>query len=320
MGWHASYDTEIARTGRIGRGNAQNLTVAGNPMVTTLDQDWMVPGAFEVVPQVYRIPLPLPNDGLRAVNAYAVLSEGGVDLVDPGWAIPDAREHLRAALASLDRAFADVEQCLVTHVHRDHYTQAVELRRDFGIPLRVGRGERESLELLQSTEGLPLVPQLELLRRCGAGVLAARIASRLEGRVVHQPADWPSPDSWLAPGEIVLGSGRTVRVVETPGHTRGHVVLHEPAARLLFAGGHVLPSITPSIGFEPVPAEDPLGAFLRSLTIVREMPDACLLPAHGPVTSSVHARVDELVEHHGRRLESSERAVEIGGDDGTRGR
>ncbi|MGH3629143.1 MAG: MBL fold metallo-hydrolase, partial [Sciscionella sp.] len=32
---------------------------------------WEEPGAFPVAPGVHRIPLPLPNDGLRAVNVYA---------------------------------------------------------------------------------------------------------------------------------------------------------------------------------------------------------------------------------------------------------
>ena len=43
-----------------------------------------------------------------------------------------------------------------------------------------------------------------------------------------------------------------------------------------------------------MPASLPLGDFLSSLTKVRAMPDALLLPAHGPVAPSVHARVDEL--------------------------
>ena len=42
------------------------------------------------------------------------------------------------------------------------------------------------------------------------------------------------------------------------------------------------------------------------------MPDALLLPAHGPVAPSVHARIDELVDHHGRRLEETEAAVAAG--------
>ena len=39
--------------------------------------DWTKPGAYPVAPGVFRIPLPLPHDALRAVNAYAVVSGGG---------------------------------------------------------------------------------------------------------------------------------------------------------------------------------------------------------------------------------------------------
>jgi glyoxylase-like metal-dependent hydrolase (beta-lactamase superfamily II) len=48
------------------------------------------------------------------------------------------------------------------------------------------------------------------------------------------------------------------------------------------------------------------------LAKVRSRPDARLLPAHGPVTDSVHARVDELVAHHGARLDETEKAVRSG--------
>ena len=78
---------------------------------------------------------------------------------------------------------------------------------------------------------------------------------------------------------------------------------------MLFAGDHVLPTITPSIGFEPVRTPNPLGAFLQSLAAVRARPDALLLPAHGPVAPSVHARVDELLAFHATRLDQTEKAV-----------
>src|SRR5262249_10256032 len=71
---------------------------------------------------------------------------------------------------------------------------------------------------------------------------------------------------------------------------------------LLFAGDHVLPHITPSVGFEVAPAEMALRDYLKSLTLVRALPDTRLLPAHGPVTDSAHARIDELLEHHDTRL------------------
>jgi glyoxylase-like metal-dependent hydrolase (beta-lactamase superfamily II) len=89
-------------------------------------------------------------------------------------------------------------------------------------------------------------------------------------------------------------------------------VFHDLQARLLFAGDHVLPTITPSIGFEPVLSPNPLGDFLGSLAKVRARPDAMLLPAHGPVTDSVHERVDELVAHHDARLDETETALRSG--------
>lgn len=46
--------------------------------------EWMRPGAYEVAPGVHRIPLPLPNDGLRAVNVYAITDGDGLTLVDGG--------------------------------------------------------------------------------------------------------------------------------------------------------------------------------------------------------------------------------------------
>jgi glyoxylase-like metal-dependent hydrolase (beta-lactamase superfamily II) len=41
---------------------------------------------------------------------------------------------------------------------------------------------------------------------------------------------------------------------------------------------------------------------MASLAKVRSLPDLRLLPAHGPVAPSAHARVDELLEHHEHRL------------------
>jgi len=42
------------------------------------------------------------------------------------------------------------------------------------------------------------------------------------------------------------------------------------------------------------------------------IPDARLLPAHGPVTASVHERVDELLAHHEDRLDASAQVVAAG--------
>lgn len=287
------------------------MTSARESEQSTGRGEWTRPGVFEVAPGVHRVPLPLPNDGLRAVNVYVLFADDGLVLVDSGWDIPEARETLVAGLAELGCSLADVRRFLITHIHRDHYQQAVTLREELGMRVALGEGERASLTLLRAPDRRPLAQQIDALRALGAKELADLVAARL-GEGHGGELEWALPDEWLLQGELWVGPARSLDVVPTPGHTRGHVVFHDREGRLLFAGDHVLPTITPSIGFEPVLSPNPLGDFLGSLATVRARPDARLLPAHGPVTESAHARIDELIAHHGARLDETEKAVRSG--------
>jgi glyoxylase-like metal-dependent hydrolase (beta-lactamase superfamily II) len=260
---------------------------------------------------VYRVPLPLPNDRLRAVNVYVIEEPGGLVLIDGGWALLESQRQLETALASIGHDLGEVRRILVTHSHRDHYTQAVALRRLVGAEVHLGEGERPGLEhLLGLRSDLPL-GSLGRLKRSGAGGLADRLL-RSGYFDDFDRSVWALPDCWIGAGEITLAT-RTLIAIPTPGHTQGHVVFLDTAARLMFAGDHVLPHITPSIGFEPVIPELPLGNYLDSLRLVAEYPDALLLPAHGPVADSVHRRVEELLAHHEVRLEEARKALGNGG-------
>src|SRR4051794_24384296 len=276
------------------------------------DGDWTAPGAYEVHPGVHRMPLPLPNDGLRAVNVYALAADDGLILVDSGWAIRAAREALDTALGALGHTLADVRRFLVTHVHRDHYTQAIYVRREFGTSVSLGAGDRGSLDIVMTPARAPLKEQLQHLRLLGASELVDKLIAALGPD--HDPvkAGWELPDVWLHGGERIDAGELSLEAVPTPGHTQGHMVFHDSNNGLLFAGAHVLPTIPPSIGFEPVLSPNPLGDFLESLASVRARPDARLLPAHGAVTDSVHKRVDELVAHHGKRLDETLAAIARG--------
>jgi glyoxylase-like metal-dependent hydrolase (beta-lactamase superfamily II) len=271
---------------------------------------WTDPGAYEVADGVHRIPLPLPMDGLRAVNVYVLETEEGLTLVDGGWAIEDSRRQLEHSLASMGRKVADITRFLVTHAHRDHYTQAVTVRREFGSHISLGLGDKPTLDLARDAT-LGVNPMVAQVVRAGADEVARAWASSdvLERRDL---SIWEPPDTWLDRDLSVTVGTRTLDAVSTPGHTQGHYVFADRAAGLLFAGDHVLPTITPSIGFEPTSGPLPLRDFLESLAKVRAMPDLRLLPAHGPVTTSTHARVDELVAHHDDRLRQCRTAVGVG--------
>lgn len=279
----------------------------------TSGTEWWATGAEEVAEGVVRIPLPLYADGLRAVNVYAIRSEDGVVLIDGGWAVSDSVDILDTGLARFGHRLGDITDIYVTHLHRDHYTQAVVIRDRVGARLAVGDGEKPSLvAMAEASRTGSRTGSLDVLKKAGA---LALLPDPRRGNE-HDPSVWQEPDVWLADAQRLTSGGRTLTVVATPGHTAGHVVFRDEAASLLFAGDHVLPHITPSIGFEAVPPPWPLRDYIDSLKLVLGLPDTKLLPAHGPATDSVHARVQALLEHHARRLDDTETAVRRGASTG----
>src|SRR6266516_2357251 len=236
---------------------------------------WIEPAVEDLGGGIYRIPLPLPLDGLKAVNVYAITDPGGVDLIDAGIAMVAARERLTEALRQLGYGLGDVRNMLATR----EMLNGTSSHRVFGA---------------------------ESLRRLGAAELIGRL-SALER---HGPmfADWEDPDRWVADGADLDLRTRTLRAVHTPGHTLGHVVYHDAASEIMFAGDHVLPHITPSSGFEPAGNRMALRDYLGSLARTLALPDARLLPAHGPVCGSTHERVHELLAHHDARLAETHQA------------
>ena len=230
-------------------------------------------------------------------------------------------------------------------MHRDHYTQAVEIRRLLGTPVALGEGEKASIDGLLSGEFQPFRAQLAILRAAGGGAVADQLAQLVAidlgdgsgptrksdlmppdhpplraGATIGAALGYEEPDEWIMADQAFDIGMRTLTAVSTPGHTRGHVVFADAAAGLLFAGDHVLPHITPSIGFQEAPSAEPLREYLQSLSVVRRLPDMQLLPAHGPVSPSAHGRIDELAAHHAERLRLMADVLSAGQSTGLRRR
>jgi glyoxylase-like metal-dependent hydrolase (beta-lactamase superfamily II) len=266
---------------------------------STTDPD--TSGCIErVTEDVVRIPLPLPMPDLKVVNAYAIRGDDGVTLVDPGWANAKSESTLVRALRQLSYAPADVRRILVTHAHWDHYPQAVKWQRELGATVFLGREERHTVAAFDSMQGV-YPEQVRWLRRAGAVALADDVEG-LELEPHERDVPVGPPDVWLRGGEEIDCGGRTIVAHATPGHTRGHMVFEDPVDGLLFTGDHVLPRITPSIGFERAPDRLALRSYLNSLQFCMSRSDERMLPAHGAVSDDVGSRVEELLVHHEQRL------------------
>lgn len=271
---------------------------------------WANPEVETVAPGVHRIPLPLPMDGLTAVNVYALETSEGLLLIDGGWNVPEGRSRLEQSLAEIGFKPQDIVEVLVTHVHRDHYTLASNLQHEFGTRVWLGEGERDSLEMLQQDAHNSTLAST-LLNQSGADHLVEAFSSWLGQQQDYEHA-WHSPSDWLAKETLLERGDVTLRAVPTPGHTKGHYVFIDEDRRLIFSGDHILPTITPSVGFESARNEHPLADFLDSLQRVAEFGDLSLMPSHGPVGMSSKDRALALIDHHEERLQQILEQVDDG--------
>lgn len=283
---------------------------------TALDQqDWSKPGVYQVADDTYRIPLSMPNNGLRAVNVYLISDGDSHALVDAGWSTETSHAELTTALASLGLQIEDLNTVMVTHVHHDHYSLAMRIRRESGCKVMLGRGEEDTLTRVLEGTGRSLEAQRSRLAMCGAGGELVALDAMVED---GDPRAWVSdefeqPDVWLDDDDAIRVGRRNILSVSTPGHTRGHLCYLDRDARLAFTGDHVLPHITPSVGFEAATNLQSLQDYLTSLRLAGGWADFRLMPAHGPADGAVGARAAELLEHHEARLDEIAETTRVDG-------
>jgi glyoxylase-like metal-dependent hydrolase (beta-lactamase superfamily II) len=259
---------------------------------------------------VHRVPVVLPDMGLHEVNVYALTDASGVDLIDCGMNQAASEEALVAGLASLGVGLGDVRNIFVTHHHVDHYSLATKLRREHDFTVHLGEGERQNLRAVRHVIDTQAErSHVRDMRRVGFPSDAVELVT--VGTPDIDAEVWVDPDRWIDDGATLSSRSRRLTAIATPGHTKGHLVFCDEDNDLLFAGDHILSRITPSIGFEASGrSRTVLRDYLDSLTLVLGLPDTQLLPAHGPVQTSTHARVKELLAHHEERLSATLEALE----------
>ena len=151
------------------------------------------------------------------------MDEDGVVLVDSGMT-SDAAAVLNG-LAMLDRTPADVHTILLTHWHNDHAAGAARMKALSNARVHYHERERPYLERETARGGFPGWLSSHVPER-GPLVLFRGLLSAATSKAV-------SADVLVNDNDLVLGR---FRVVETSGHTPGHLAyFHEPSG-VLFAG------------------------------------------------------------------------------------
>lgn len=186
--------------------------------------------------------------GPFAMNCYVVADEVSRRgfVVDPG-------DEIDRILADIKKHDLKIETILLTHGHIDHVAYAQDLKTALGVPMLI---HREDLPWLERVEQQAMMFGLP-------------------------PGPKPVADGTLAEGDEFFAGRHRFRVLHTPGHAPGHIILAGDGVAIvgdtLFAGG---------IGRTDLPGGNHQ-VLMRSIweKIMPLGDDVKIYPGHGPAST-----------------------------------
>ncbi|MDQ6419717.1 MBL fold metallo-hydrolase [Paenibacillus sp. LHD-117] len=215
-------------------------------------------------------------------SVYLVGDGDEYALIDAGGGVEPERIERKVEAAGV--AMKYVTQLLLTHAHADHAAGAAYFRRAFG------------LRVIASEEAAPWVETADPVK--------TSIGPAIEAGVY--PTNFVFPpcpvDETVREGSRIRIGRRTLRVIDTPGHARGHVsyfMEEADGARSLFSGDTVFAggkTVLQNIWDCSIPDYAATLKKLRGLAIER------MYPGHGPFLLSSASKHIEKALNHFRRL------------------
>jgi glyoxylase-like metal-dependent hydrolase (beta-lactamase superfamily II) len=256
-----------------------------------------------IAPGVLWFRLKLPFQ-LNHVNIYLIEDDAGWLALDTGLGTDDCRVGWDTILTGPLQG-QRLSRMLVTHFHPDHVGLAGWLAQSFGLKLLMPR--TEYLYHLMAAHGRGDMYDAAHRDFYHANGLSAELTNTILGRGLNYlqlTTGVPHAYERIKQGDRPRIGGRDFNVLTGGGHALEQAMLHQQSDKLFFAADQVIARISPNVSVHPVePDDDPLGCYLSDLKTLRAtVPhDVLVLPGHGLPFHGLHARIDELTEHHAIR-------------------
>jgi glyoxylase-like metal-dependent hydrolase (beta-lactamase superfamily II) len=252
----------------------------------------------EILPNLYRTEIPLPNNPLKWLNAYIVKGGDRFLIIDTGF---NREECLSAMNTSLQKLGVDLNKTdfFITHIHTDHMGLLGTLASDSS---KVYFNELEAKWVYTQRANRQKHWEETLAVYIANGFAADAALTAMMSHPAHKYGSKRKIDfTMVNDGDMIDIGDFHFRCIATPGHSPGHMNLYEAEKKILVAGDHILFDITPNIAYW-VEMEDSLRHYLASLEKISTFDVELVLPGHRRLVHDLQGRVKELQEHHRARL------------------
>jgi glyoxylase-like metal-dependent hydrolase (beta-lactamase superfamily II) len=273
------------------------------PLEYPFDERPETAGWTTVAPGVHWVRMPLPF-ALDHINLWLLDDGEAVTIVDTGFGLPPIQDTW---VRLLDRLERPVSRIMVTHCHPDHLGLADWLSERTGAPVHMSLGEfLTGHALWAQLPGYCVPDMLSQFRRHGLDTERLEALGARGNAYRKGVPSLPSRFERLVDGSTLEIGGHTWEVIVGTGHSPEHAALYCAALEVLISGDMLLPTISTNVSvFAATPHDDALGRFLDSIRRFKRLPDRTLvLPSHGRPFRGIHARVDQLHEHHRERCDA----------------
>ena len=249
-------------------------------------------------PDIYRIYVPLPDNPLKYLNCYVLVSDGETLIIDTGFNRPECKQALFDGLDELQVDFAHTKLFL-THLHGDHSGLTEELTTR-GVPVfmnaidydylcqELASGGWQAMEQIFLIEGFPM----EEIEKTEKGQ---------SGPTLLTAAPIPCRQLFSDNDLLTVGGCFPPLYPYTGAHTGTYLSLYRRQRNPLFSGDHILFDITPNISvWRNVPYS--LADYLESLQKIKGLKVSHTFPGHREFHGDIHDRINALALHHHARL------------------
>jgi glyoxylase-like metal-dependent hydrolase (beta-lactamase superfamily II) len=256
---------------------------------------------MEVLPNIYQLRIPIPDNPLGFINAYLVKTTDGCLLIDTGWNTDQAFEALSQQLAEAGVTFEDLKYIAITHVHPDHYGLVGRVEKFTRAKLIIHQLERSLLvSRYVSYDGL--LEEMDRWLEINGVPSDDRPALQLASMEILGLVEVAMPDQVVHGGEHLCLGDFDLEIIWTPGHSPGHICLYDRSRKVLFSGDHILEKTTPNVSMNSQTISNPLVDYLNSLHQIAHYSVEVILPAHGKPFNGFQERLLEIEHHHEVRL------------------